>query len=116
MCSATPSGCSPTTRHSPPEQPLGSGSGRRWCRLGPAATARLRRGELLARLVGDGDTQQDLPIRVAVPTASVTAVGVATTVGMAILLRKIQPLGCLSRDHMCRYRHGNPDEGGGLSG
>src|SRR6185369_7367460 len=43
-------------------------------RLGPAATARLRRGELLARLVGDVDAQQDLLIRVAVPAASVTAV------------------------------------------
>ena len=55
-------------------------------RLGPAATARLRRGELLARLVGDVDAQQDLLIRVAVPAASVTAVGVVTTVGMAVLL------------------------------
>jgi ATP-binding cassette subfamily C protein CydCD len=55
-------------------------------RLGPAATARLRRGELLARLVGDVDAQQDLLIRVAVPAASVAAVGVVTTMGMAILL------------------------------
>ena len=55
-------------------------------RLGPAATARLRRGELLARLVGDVDAQQDLLIRVAVPAASVTVVGVVTTAGMAMLL------------------------------
>jgi ATP-binding cassette, subfamily C, bacterial CydCD len=55
-------------------------------RLGPAATARLRRGELLSRLVGDVDAQQDLLIRVAVPAASVAAVGVATAVGMTILL------------------------------
>ncbi len=55
-------------------------------RLGPAATARLRRGELLARLVGDVDAQQDLLIRVAVPAASVATVGIVTTAGMAILL------------------------------
>jgi len=55
-------------------------------RLGPAATARLRRGELLARLVGDVDAQQDLLIRVAVPAAAAAVVGVVTTAGIAILL------------------------------
>ncbi|MBA3906186.1 MAG: thiol reductant ABC exporter subunit CydD, partial [Pseudonocardiales bacterium] len=55
-------------------------------RLGPAATARLRRGELLARLVGDVDAQQDMLIRVVVPAASIATVGVATAVGIALLL------------------------------
>lgn len=55
-------------------------------RLGPATTARLRRGELLSRLVGDVDAQQDLLVRVALPAASATIVGAAISVGFWLLL------------------------------
>jgi ATP-binding cassette, subfamily C, bacterial CydCD len=55
-------------------------------RLGPAATARIRRGELLSRLVADVDAQQDLLIRVLVPAAAAAAVGILTAVGVGVLL------------------------------
>ncbi|TQM36885.1 thiol reductant ABC exporter subunit CydD [Pseudonocardia cypriaca] len=55
-------------------------------RLGPADTARLRRGELLARLIGDVDAQQDLLVRVVVPAAAAALVGLATAVGLGLLL------------------------------
>ena len=55
-------------------------------RLGPAATARIRRGELLSRLVADVDAQQDLLIRVLVPAAAAAAVGLLTAVGVGLLL------------------------------
>lgn len=54
-------------------------------RLGPAATARLRRGELLSRLIGDVDAQQDLLVRVLVPAASAALVGLGTVAGLALL-------------------------------
>ncbi|GAA2552688.1 thiol reductant ABC exporter subunit CydD [Pseudonocardia hydrocarbonoxydans] len=55
-------------------------------RLGPAATARLRRGELLSRLVADVDAQQDLLVRVLVPAAAAAAVGLGTALGIGLLL------------------------------
>ena len=55
-------------------------------RIGPAGTARLRRGELLSRLVGDVDAQQDLLIRVAVPAASAAVVGALAVTGLWLLL------------------------------
>ncbi|QJY48997.1 thiol reductant ABC exporter subunit CydD [Pseudonocardia broussonetiae] len=55
-------------------------------RLGPAATARLRRGELLSRLVSDVDAQQDLLVRVLVPAAAAAAVGLGAAVGIGLLL------------------------------
>lgn len=55
-------------------------------RIGPAGTARLRRGELLSRLVGDVDAQQDLLIRVLVPAASAAAVGLLAAAGIGLLL------------------------------
>jgi len=55
-------------------------------RLGPATTARLRRGELLSRLVGDVDAQQDVLIRVLMPAASAVVVGAALSVGIGLLL------------------------------
>ena len=55
-------------------------------RLGPAATARIRRGELLSRLVSDVDARQDLLIRVLIPTAAAAAVGLLTAVGVGLLL------------------------------
>lgn len=55
-------------------------------RIGPAGTARLRRGDLLSRLVGDVEAQQDLLIRVVVPAASAAVVGVTVTAGLWMLL------------------------------
>jgi ATP-binding cassette subfamily C protein CydCD len=55
-------------------------------RIGPAGTARLRRGELLSRLVGDVDAQQDLLIRVLVPAGSAAVVGALATAGLWLLL------------------------------
>jgi ABC-type multidrug transport system fused ATPase/permease subunit len=55
-------------------------------RLGPAVTARLRRGDLLSRLVGDVDEQQDVLVRVALPAACAATVGTAVTVGLGLLL------------------------------
>lgn len=55
-------------------------------RLGPAETSRVRRGELLSRLLGDVDAQQDLMVRVLVPGASALLVGVAAAVGIGLLL------------------------------
>src|SRR3954451_14270203 len=54
-------------------------------RLGPAATARLRSGDLLARLVGDVDAQQDLVVRAFVPAASAALVGVGASAALALL-------------------------------
>jgi len=54
-------------------------------RIGPAATGRIRRGELLARLVGDVDAQQDLLARVLMPVASAALVGLAVIAGMTVL-------------------------------
>jgi ATP-binding cassette subfamily C protein CydCD len=55
-------------------------------RLGPATTSRLRRGELLSRLVGDVDAQQDVLVRVALPAAAAGVVGAALSVGIGVLL------------------------------
>jgi ATP-binding cassette subfamily C protein CydCD len=54
-------------------------------RLGPAATARLRSGDLLARLVSDVDAQQDLVVRAFVPAASAALVGAGVVAGLALL-------------------------------
>ncbi|MBW0115087.1 thiol reductant ABC exporter subunit CydC, partial [Pseudonocardia abyssalis] len=55
-------------------------------RLGPAATARLRRGELLSRLISDVDAQQDLLVRVLLPAVAAAAVATGTAVGIGLLL------------------------------
>ncbi len=55
-------------------------------RLGPAVTGRLRSGELLARLVGDVDAQQDVVVRALVPAASAAVVGIGTAVVFGALL------------------------------
>jgi ATP-binding cassette, subfamily C, bacterial CydCD len=55
-------------------------------RLGPAATAQLRRGQLLSRLIADVDAQQDRLVRVLVPAAAAAVVGVGTVVGLAFVL------------------------------
>ncbi|GAA4694164.1 thiol reductant ABC exporter subunit CydD [Pseudonocardia yuanmonensis] len=55
-------------------------------RLGPATTARQRSGDLLARLVGDVDAQQDVLVRGVVPAASAAVVGLATVAGLAVLV------------------------------
>ncbi|MFC5137312.1 thiol reductant ABC exporter subunit CydD [Actinomycetospora rhizophila] len=55
-------------------------------RLGPAATARRRRGDLLARLVGDVEAAEDVVVRVALPAARATLVGVAAATALALVL------------------------------
>jgi ATP-binding cassette, subfamily C, bacterial CydCD len=55
-------------------------------RLGPAVTARLRRGDLLDRLVSDVDNQQDVLVRGIVPAASTALVAAGTAVGIGLLL------------------------------
>ncbi|WP_281690607.1 thiol reductant ABC exporter subunit CydD [Pseudonocardia thermophila] len=55
-------------------------------RIGPAGTARLRRGDLLTRLVGDVDAQQDLVARVIVPVGASTVVGIGVVACMAAVL------------------------------
>jgi ATP-binding cassette subfamily C protein CydCD len=54
-------------------------------RLGPAATARLRTGDLLARLVSDVDAQQDLVVRAFVPAASAAIAGTGAVVALALM-------------------------------
>ena len=55
-------------------------------RIGPAATARQRRGELLTRLVADADAPQDLLVRVLLPAATALTVGTAATAVVWALL------------------------------
>ena len=55
-------------------------------RLGPAATHRLRSGDLLARLVGDVDAQQDVVVRGVVPVASAAVVAAGATAALALLV------------------------------
>jgi ATP-binding cassette subfamily C protein CydCD len=55
-------------------------------RLGPAVSARLRSGELLARMVGDVDAQQDVLVRALVPAASAAVVGLGTATALGVLL------------------------------
>jgi ATP-binding cassette subfamily C protein CydCD len=55
-------------------------------RIGPAATGRLRRGELLSRLITDVDAQQDLLVRVLLPATSAAVVGLAASLGIGLLL------------------------------
>ena len=55
-------------------------------RIGPAATGRLRRGELLSRLITDVDAQQDLLVRVLLPATSAALVGLAASLGIGLLL------------------------------
>ena len=55
-------------------------------RLAPAGLGRYRRGDLLARLVGDVDSTADLIVRVVLPTASGLAAGaLAVLIGWALL-------------------------------
>jgi ATP-binding cassette subfamily C protein CydCD len=61
-------------------------------RLGPAATERVRRGELLARLVGDVEAQQDLLLRVLLPAASAAVVGAGVVTGFGLLLPAAGPV------------------------
>ncbi|GLY38193.1 glutathione/cysteine ABC transporter permease/ATPase [Amycolatopsis sp. NBRC 101858] len=58
----------------------------RMVRLGPARTARLRRGDLLHRLVSDVDSQQDVLVRGLVPGISVFAVLTGTAVTLGVIL------------------------------
>ncbi|WP_236794273.1 thiol reductant ABC exporter subunit CydD [Amycolatopsis sp. GM8] len=55
-------------------------------RLGPALTERLRRGDLLQRMVSDVDAQQDLLVRVLVPGVSAAVVAVAASGLLGALL------------------------------
>ena len=55
-------------------------------RLGPAGLPAFRRGDLLARFVADVDTIQDRYLRVLLPAAVAVLVGVAASVGAALLL------------------------------
>jgi ATP-binding cassette subfamily C protein CydCD len=55
-------------------------------RLGAAATARIRRGELLSRLLADVDEQQDLMVRVLVPVGAASLVSVVAVAGFTAIL------------------------------
>ncbi|WP_372661349.1 thiol reductant ABC exporter subunit CydD [Amycolatopsis kentuckyensis] len=55
-------------------------------RIGPAGTARLRRGDLLHRLVSDVDSQQDVLVRGLVPGVSTFLVLSATAVALGVIL------------------------------
>ncbi|RSD11650.1 thiol reductant ABC exporter subunit CydD [Amycolatopsis eburnea] len=55
-------------------------------RIGPAGTARLRRGDLLHRLVSDVDSQQDVLVRGLVPGVSTFLVLTATAVTLGVIL------------------------------
>jgi ATP-binding cassette subfamily C protein CydCD len=55
-------------------------------RIGPAASARLRRGDLLSRLVTDVDAQQEVLVRGVLPIASALTVGAATGAGLAVVV------------------------------
>ncbi|ADJ47236.1 fused ATPase and permease components of ABC transport system [Amycolatopsis mediterranei S699] len=55
-------------------------------RIGPAGTARLRRGDLLHRLVSDVDNQQDVLVRGLVPGVSTFLVLSATVVTLGVIL------------------------------
>ncbi|MEV4049999.1 thiol reductant ABC exporter subunit CydD [Amycolatopsis sp. NPDC049688] len=55
-------------------------------RIGPAGTARLRRGDLLHRLVSDVDSQQDVLVRGLVPGVSTFVVLSATAATLGLVL------------------------------
>ncbi|HEY3465208.1 MAG TPA: thiol reductant ABC exporter subunit CydD [Amycolatopsis sp.] len=55
-------------------------------RIGPAGTSRLRRGDLLHRLVSDVDSQQDVLVRGLVPGVSVAAVLTGTAITLGVIL------------------------------
>jgi len=55
-------------------------------RVGPAVTERLRRGDLLNRLVSDVDAQQDVLVRGVVPALSAVLVAVGVSLGIGMLL------------------------------
>ncbi|MGW5740476.1 thiol reductant ABC exporter subunit CydD [Amycolatopsis sp. NPDC003861] len=55
-------------------------------RIGPAGTARLRRGDLLHRLVSDVDSQQDVLVRGLVPGVSTFVVLSATAITLGVIL------------------------------
>ncbi|HEX7662000.1 MAG TPA: thiol reductant ABC exporter subunit CydD, partial [Pseudonocardiaceae bacterium] len=54
-------------------------------KLGPTLTSRLRRGDLLSRLMADVDAQQDVLVRGLVPGLSAGVVGILTSIVMALL-------------------------------
>lgn len=61
-----------------------------WCfrqlePLAPAGLVDRRRGDLLARVVGDVDSLQDFYLRVAVPPLAAVVTGVAATIGLGLL-------------------------------
>ena len=58
----------------------------RLVRIGPARTARLRRGDLLHRLMSDVDSQQDVLVRGLVPGISTFAVLAGTAVTLGVIL------------------------------
>ncbi|NKQ52887.1 thiol reductant ABC exporter subunit CydD [Amycolatopsis sp. K13G38] len=55
-------------------------------RIGPAVTARIRRGDLLNRMVSDVDSRQDMLVRVIVPGASAAIVALGTAAAIGLLL------------------------------
>lgn len=55
-------------------------------RIGPAVTGRMRRGDLLNRLVSDVDSQQDVLVRGLVPAVSAAVVAAGTAIGIGVLL------------------------------
>ncbi|MFD8496096.1 thiol reductant ABC exporter subunit CydD [Amycolatopsis sp. NPDC059657] len=55
-------------------------------RIGPAVTERMRRGDLLHRLVSDVDSQQDVLVRGLVPGVSTFLVLAATATGLGLVL------------------------------
>ncbi|WP_037314315.1 thiol reductant ABC exporter subunit CydD [Amycolatopsis orientalis] len=55
-------------------------------RIGPAGSARLRRGDLLHRLVSDVDSQQDVLVRGLVPGVSTFAVLTGTAITLGVIL------------------------------
>jgi ATP-binding cassette subfamily C protein CydCD len=59
---------------------------RQLVRIGPAVTERLRRGELLHRLVSDVDSQQDILVRCLVPGVATFLVLSATATALGLVL------------------------------
>jgi ATP-binding cassette subfamily C protein CydCD len=55
-------------------------------RLSPALTGRMRRGDLLNRLVSDVDKQQDMLVRGLIPATSAALVAAGTAIGIGLLL------------------------------
>ena len=100
---------------------------RRLIRVAPAGLGRTDRGDLLARVVSDVDTLQDLPLRVVQPlvvsalTSVVAVVGVAlvspaAAVVLALALVAALVVGCVVADRLARRsEHVLADRRGALS-